>query len=142
MVPKKKIRVLIVDDSVMIRKILSDLLDQDPEIEVVGTASDGAFALHKVKSLQPDVMTLDVEMPKKSGLELLPELMSTHPLPVIMVSGITERGAKATIKALELGAVDFVTKPGGGAAQLSSYQDFVFRLRLVTGKQAVRTHFT
>ena len=117
MVQKNTIRVLIVDDSVMVRKILSDLLGQDPSIEVVGTASDGAFALHKVKTLQPDVVTLDVEMPKKSGLELLPELMAAHPVPVIMVSGVTEKGAKSTIKALELGAVDFVTKPGGGAAQ-------------------------
>ncbi|HPA44289.1 MAG TPA: chemotaxis response regulator protein-glutamate methylesterase [bacterium] len=114
---KNKIRVLVVDDSALVRKILSDLLQQDPMIEVVGTASDGTFALRKVEALKPDVVTLDVEMPQKGGLELLPELMSVYPVPVIMVSGVTERGAVATIKALELGAVDFVTKPSASVTE-------------------------
>lgn len=114
---KKKVRVLVVDDSALVRRILSDLLNQDPGIEVVGTASDGAFVLRKVRDLQPDVVTLDVEMRQKGGLEILPELMATYPLPVIMVSSLTERGAAATSKALEKGAVDFITKPSAGVAE-------------------------
>ncbi|MFH1742288.1 MAG: chemotaxis response regulator protein-glutamate methylesterase [bacterium] len=117
MLNKDKIRVLVVDDSALVRKILSDLLNQDPDIEVVGTASDGSFVLRKMDALKPHVVTLDVEMPHKGGLELLPELMAKYPVPVIMVSGVTERGAVATIKALELGAVDFVTKPSAGVAE-------------------------
>jgi len=107
----ERVRVLIVDDSALVRKILSDLLNQNPAIEVVGTAQDGSFVLQKIPSLNPDVITLDVEMRTKGGLEVLPEIVQKFHLPVIMVSAHTERGAHATLKALELGAVDFVTKP-------------------------------
>ena len=109
------IKVLVVDDSALVRKVLADLLSADPGIAVVGTASDGVFALRKIKELQPDVTTLDVEMRQMGGLELLPKVMEEAPLPVIMVSGHTKAGADATLQALERGAVDFVTKPTGSA---------------------------
>lgn len=109
-----KVRVLVVDDSALARKILTDLLNENPEIEVVGTAQDGSFVINKIKTLQPDVVTLDVEMRNKGGLEVLPEITQNYDIPVIMVSAHTERGAQATFKALELGAIDFVTKPQAG----------------------------
>ena len=106
------IRVLVVDDSVVIRKVLTEALAVDPGIEVVGTAADGAIALAKIPILEPDLITLDVEMPGKSGLEVLAEIRRTCPkLPVIMFSTLTERGAATTIEALSLGASDYVTKP-------------------------------
>jgi two-component system chemotaxis response regulator CheB len=107
-----KIRVLVVDDSALVRKILSDGLSLDPSIEVVGTAGDPYLARDKIVELRPDVLTLDVEMPKMDGVEFLRRLMPQYPLPVLMVSALTERGAQVTLDALEAGAVDFVTKPG------------------------------
>ncbi|MQP77389.1 chemotaxis-specific protein-glutamate methyltransferase CheB [Stenotrophomonas sp. MYb238] len=104
-------RVLIVDDSALIRQILTDLLARDPGIEVVGTASDPLIAREKIKRLNPDVLTLDVEMPRMDGLAFLENLMRLHPMPVVMVSTLTERGADTTLQALALGAVDFVAKP-------------------------------
>jgi two-component system chemotaxis response regulator CheB len=107
-----KIRVLIVDDAVVIRKILMDELMTDPEIEVVGTAPNGKIALQKIPQLQPDIVTLDVEMPEMDGLETLVHLRKDYPkLPVIMFSTLTERGAAATMEALARGASDYVTKP-------------------------------
>jgi two-component system chemotaxis response regulator CheB len=111
-----KVRVLIVDDSALMRKLLGDILSSDPRIEVVGTARDGVDALGKVKTLSPDVVTLDVEMPNKGGLEVLEELMRTRPTPVIMVSSLTKEGAQVTLKALSLGCVDFVGKPSGAVS--------------------------
>jgi len=108
----KKIRVLIVDDAVVIRRIVTDVLAEDPGIEVVGTAANGRIALQKITQVNPDLVTLDVEMPDMNGLECLKELRKTHPkLPVIMFSTLTERGANATIEALTYGASDYVTKP-------------------------------
>jgi two-component system chemotaxis response regulator CheB len=107
----KKIRVLIVDDSALMRQILSTILAGDPELEVVGTASDPIAARAKIRDLAPDVLTLDVEMPKMDGLSFLEELMRRHPMPVVMVSSLTERGCEVTLRALEAGACDFVTKP-------------------------------
>ncbi len=104
-------RVLIVDDSALIRQILTELLARDPGIEVVGTASDPLIARDKIKRLNPDVLTLDVEMPRMDGLAFLENLMRLHPMPVVMVSTLTERGADTTLQALALGAVDFVAKP-------------------------------
>ncbi len=119
-----KIRVLVVDDSALVRKLLTELLDSDPEIEVVGAAQDPYVAREKIKQLTPDVLTLDVEMPRMDGLTFLRNLMRLRPLPVIMVSSLTEKGAAITLKALELGAVDFVTKPKIDlAGELSSYKD-------------------
>jgi len=107
----KKIRVLIIDDMALIRDILVQGLSQDPGIEVVGTASDPYIAAKQIPKLKPDVLTLDVEMPRMDGVEFLRRLMPQHPLPVVMVSALTERGKQITLDALEAGAVDFVTKP-------------------------------
>jgi two-component system chemotaxis response regulator CheB len=107
----KVIRVLVVDDSALIRTILARGLNADSNIEVVGTAADPYIARDKIVELKPDVMTLDVEMPRMDGLEFLRKLMVQYPIPVVMVSALTERGKRITIEALEAGAVDFVTKP-------------------------------
>ncbi|MEO5695226.1 MAG: chemotaxis response regulator protein-glutamate methylesterase [Usitatibacter sp.] len=106
-----KIRVLIVDDSRMIREVLTDILKDQPDIEVVGAAADAFQARDMIRDLEPDVITLDVEMPKMNGLEFLDKLMRARPMPVVMISSATERGSEVTFRALELGAVDFVTKP-------------------------------
>src|SRR6266567_3845288 len=107
----QKVRVLIVDDTALVRRMLTDMLHTDPMIEVIGTASDPYIAREKIKSLKPDVLTLDVEMPKMDGLTFLRNLMKLRPMPVVMISSLTERGADTTLNALELGAVDFVAKP-------------------------------
>ena len=103
----KKIRVLIVDDSALMRQALTKLLQRDPQIEVVGSAADPFIARDKIKALNPDVLTLDVEMPRMDGLTFLEKLMQAHPMPVVMVSSLTEAGCETTLRALELGAVDF-----------------------------------
>ncbi|HWU69260.1 MAG TPA: chemotaxis response regulator protein-glutamate methylesterase [Stenotrophobium sp.] len=118
------IRVLIVDDSALVRKLLVEILSRDAAIEVVGTAQDPLVAREKIKQLSPDVLTLDVEMPRMDGLTFLENLMRLHPLPVVMVSSLTERGADVTLQALEMGAVDFVTKPKLDVANgLNAYAD-------------------
>ncbi len=109
--PGDKIKVLIVDDSALVRQILTEILNRDPGIEVVGSATDPYAAREKIKKLNPDVLTLDVEMPRMDGLTFLSNLMRLRPMPVVMVSSLTENGAAVTLQALELGAVDFVTKP-------------------------------
>lgn len=111
-----KIRVLVVDDSVVIRRIVAEVISTDPSCEVVGTAANGKIALAKITQVNPDIVTLDVEMPEMDGLETLQELRKTHKtLPVIMFSALTERAASSTLRALTLGATDYVTKPSGGA---------------------------
>ncbi len=110
------IRVLIVDDSALVRNILSQGLAQDPNIEVVGTAADPYAARDKIVELQPDVLTLDVEMPRMDGVAFLRKLMPQFPLPVIMVSSLTQRGKQITMEALDAGAVDFVPKPTSNVA--------------------------
>jgi len=107
----KKIRVLVIDDSALIRGVLTELLSQDADIEVIGAAPDPYIARQKIKDLNPDVLTLDVEMPKMDGLTFLEKLMAGHPMPVVMVSSLTQEGCETTLRALELGAVDFVRKP-------------------------------
>ena len=107
----KRSRVLIVDDSALMRQILQQILQSDPALEVVGVAGDPYIAREKIKALNPDVLTLDVEMPRMDGLTFLEKLMKGHPMPVVMVSSLTEKGCDTTLRALSLGAVDFITKP-------------------------------
>jgi two-component system chemotaxis response regulator CheB len=106
------IRVLVVDDSAVVRRVLSEHLSKATDIEVVGTAIDPFVARQKIITLRPDVLTLDVEMPRMDGLTFLGKLMKYHPLPVIVVSSVTPKGSEAAIRALELGAVDVISKPG------------------------------
>lgn len=113
---KDRVRVLVVDDSALMRKLIPLILERDPEIEVVGTAMDGAFALRKIAELRPDVVTLDLEMPRMDGIETLRTIMRTAPLPVIVFSTHSKEGAYSTFKALALGAIDFVAKPQDAAA--------------------------
>jgi two-component system chemotaxis response regulator CheB len=105
------VRVFIIDDSALIRALLTDILADDPDIEVVGAASNPVGAWPAIRATRPDVLTLDVEMPRMDGLTFLEKLMAVHPLPVVMVSSLTERGCATTLQALEAGAVDFVAKP-------------------------------
>jgi two-component system chemotaxis response regulator CheB len=106
-----KIKVLVVDDSALVRKIITDILDSDPQIEVIGTANNGKTAIFKNKVLNPDVITMDIEMPIMNGLDALRHIIQTNPKPIIMMSVLTQDGAEPTFRALEYGAVDFIPKP-------------------------------
>lgn len=122
--PKPRVRVLIVDDSALVRRILTEVLSADPGLEVVGTAGDAYLARERIKELNPDVLTLDVEMPKMDGVTFLRNLMRLRPMPVVMVSSLTEHGAEVTLDALAVGAVDYLPKPRIDiAATLSDYAD-------------------
>jgi len=109
----KKIKVMIVDDSSFMRKIVSDLLNSDPEIEVIATARDGLDAWNQLKDIDPDVILLDVEMPRLDGLDLLEKIFAERPRRIVMLSALTQEGSEITIQALERGALDFITKPSG-----------------------------
>jgi len=113
-------RVLVVDDSAVMRQLLTTLLSDDPEIEVVGTAADPHIARERIKALNPDVITLDIEMPHMDGLTFLRKIMTLRPTPVVMVSTLTQAGAETTLEALEIGAVDFVAKPTADVANARS----------------------
>lgn len=118
------IKLLIVDDSALVRKLLTEILSKDQDIEIVGTAVDPYAARDKIKQLNPDVITLDVEMPRMDGLTFLENLMRLRPMPVVMVSSLTQKGADVTLRALELGAIDFVAKPVVDVAgSLEKYAD-------------------
>ena len=120
----KKISVLIVDDSAVVRKILKEILSSDKQIEVVGTAMDPYIARDKIKKLHPDVLTLDVEMPKMDGLSFLRNLMRLRPMPVVMISSLTQKGADTALEALSIGAVDYISKPKIDVAhELNSYAE-------------------
>ncbi|MFI5268092.1 MAG: response regulator, partial [Chloroflexota bacterium] len=134
------IRVVVVDDSAFMRTIIVRLLRDDPEFEVVGYAGDGAEAVAKVGELRPDVITMDVEMPRMNGIEAVEIIMRDTPTPVVMLSGVTLRGAAVTIEALAKGAIDFVTKPSGGAeADLALVkQELQDKLRRAAGLSPAR----
>jgi len=134
------IKVLIVDDSALVRQILSTIIARESDLEVVGMAVDPIVAREMIKALNPDVLTLDVEMPRMDGLEFLEKLMRLRPMPVVMISSLTERGADATLRALELGAVDFVTKPKLGVAEgLDEYaQEIVAKIRAAASSRILR----
>ncbi len=115
-------KVLIIDDSALMRALLTEIIGGAPDLEVVGSAPDPIMAREMIKSLNPDVLTLDVEMPKMDGLEFLSRLMKLRPMPVVMISSLTARGSEVTLQALELGAVDFIAKPRAeNAALLQAY---------------------
>lgn len=131
----KKIKVLVVDDSAFMRKVISDMIKKDASLELVGTARNGLDALKKVTELNPDVITLDVEMPKMNGLEALVEIMKIKPTPVIMLSALTQKGAEITISALSKGAVDFVAKPGGSISlNINEVEkDIIKKIKMASG---------
>ena len=133
------LKVLIVDDSAIMRQLLSDIFRSSQRIQVVGTAKDGREALEKTRDLRPDVVTLDVEMPVMNGLEALPGLVGIYQKPVVMVSSLTQEGAETTLQALELGAVDFVPKPGTNqVARLKEEAEEIIAKVLAAGKSQIR----
>ncbi|HEX5310197.1 chemotaxis response regulator protein-glutamate methylesterase [Aquabacterium sp.] len=137
-----KIRVIVVDDSALVRSMLSEIINRQPDMECIGAASDPFVAREMIRNLNPDVITLDVEMPRMDGIDFLSKLMRLRPMPVVMVSTLTERGADVTLKALELGAIDFVAKPKIGVAdglrQLS--EDITDKIRVASKARISRLH--
>lgn len=134
-----KIKVLIVDDSAVTRKYLTDMLSISPLIEVVGTAIDPYIADQKINMLQPDVLTLDIEMPRMNGLTFLQKLMKLSPMPVLMVSSFTDRGAKVTLQALEYGAVDFILKPSSqDAGSMKNFSELLIEKIIMVSKSKVK----
>jgi two-component system chemotaxis response regulator CheB len=135
-----RIRVLVVDDSAVMRGIMSRVVNSQPDMTIVGLASDPLVAMERLRVAEADVITLDVEMPRMDGLEFLARLMRTRPLPVVMVSSLTARGADVTLRALELGAVDFIAKPQlGSAGELAGYaEQVVEKLRAAAGARVAR----
>ena len=133
------IKVLVVDDSALVRKLLTAMLTRSREIEVVGAASDPYAAREKIKKLNPDVITLDVEMPRMDGITFLENLMRLRPMPVVMVSSLTQRGADVTLRALELGAVDFVAKPRIDiAGTLGDYEaELIAKVKVAAGARVM-----
>src|SRR3984885_50443 len=137
--PKSRIRALIVDDSALVRRLLTDMLSSDPGIEVLGTAGDAYKAREKIKALNPDVLTLDVEMPKMDGITFLKNLMRLRPMPVVMVSSLTERGADVTLDALAIGAIDYLSKPKIDlAATLKDYSEELIEKIKTASRASVR----
>lgn len=136
----KKIRVIVVDDSALVRSLVSEIINRQVDMECVGVANDPLIAREMIRELNPDVITLDVEMPKMDGLDFLARLMRLRPMPVVMLSTLTERGAEVTMRALELGAVDFVAKPRiglvDGLRELSG--QIVEKVRIASAAQVHR----
>ena len=137
----KKIRVVVVDDSALVRSLLAGIINRQPDMECVGAANDPLIAREMIRELDPDVLTLDIEMPRMDGIDFLGRLMRLRPMPVVMISTLTERGAEVTMKALELGAVDFVSKPrigvADGLSELSA--QIVEKIRIAASAQIKRT---
>lgn len=125
----RKIKVLVVDDSALVRKVITQTLSQDPEIEVVGSASDPYVAREKILALNPDVLTLDLEMPRMDGLTFLKILREHHPLPVVVISSLTQSGSKAALAALEAGAVDVLAKPSGSLSVGAIAGQLAYRIK-------------
>jgi two-component system chemotaxis response regulator CheB len=134
----KKVRVLVVDDSALMRKLIPQMLESDPSIEVVGTAMDGNFCLKKIEELRPSVVTLDLQMPGMNGIETLKEIMRRHPLPVIVVSSHSTEGASVTFKALGLGAFDFVTKPQDTAHIAETGTELIAKIKAAADSKVLR----
>ena len=135
------VRVLVVDDSPTMRGLITAALRRDPEIEVIGSAADPLEAREAIKRLNPDVITLDVEMPNMNGLEFLEKIMRLRPMPVVMVSTLTQAGAEITLAALELGAVDAVGKPSAGVTAMEAFGDLAVKVK-VAARSRVRTGAT
>jgi two-component system, chemotaxis family, protein-glutamate methylesterase/glutaminase len=130
-----KIKVLITDDSQVIRNVLTEILNSSPLIEVVGTAEDPYVARELIKQLNPDVLTLDIEMPRMDGITFLRNLMRLRPMPVVMISALTESNAEVTLTALSLGAVDFIAKPAGDTeAGMNEYAEEIITKVIVAAK--------
>jgi two-component system, chemotaxis family, protein-glutamate methylesterase/glutaminase len=138
---EKKIRVLIVDDSAFMRKVLEEIISSDPRMEVVGQARDGREAVAMAASLQPDVVTMDINMPRMDGLEATQVIMTQHPRPILIVSSESREGASSTLRGLELGAIDFVSKPSSGIdLDMKNVKDELLRkLKMAAKVRVVRT---
>jgi two-component system, chemotaxis family, protein-glutamate methylesterase/glutaminase len=137
---RREIRVLVVDDSALMRQLIAEALSSDADLRVVGTAADASIARRKIKDLAPDVITLDVEMPDMNGLDFLRKIMTLRPMPVVMVSTLTQRGAETTLEALALGAVDVVAKPSQSSRDASAaYELTRFRDELIDKVKAAAT---
>jgi two-component system, chemotaxis family, protein-glutamate methylesterase/glutaminase len=134
----KKVRVLVVDDSALMRKLIPQMLEASPLIEVVGTAMDGTFCLKKIEELHPDVITLDLQMPGMNGIDTLKEIMRRNPLPVIVVSSHSTEGASITFKALGLGAFDFVTKPQDATNVEETASELIAKIKAAADCKIVR----
>src|SRR6266849_1909952 len=141
MAGEKKIRVLVVDDSAFMRKVLEGIISSDPMLEVCGEARDGKTAVSQLEALNPDVISMDINMPVMDGLQATEIIMSTNPRPILIVSSESKEGADVTLKALQLGAIDFVAKPSGGIdLDMSSVREELCRkLKMAANVRVVRT---
>src|ERR1700738_4522175 len=139
--PKKQFRVLVVDDSAFMRKVLEGIFNADPQLQVVGHAKDGREAIALAESLKPDVITMDLNMPHMDGLQATAQIMTSNPRPVVIVSSESKQGAESTLKALELGAIEFVSKPSPGIdLDMQSVKDDLLRkVRMSAKVRVVRT---
>ena len=141
MAGEKKIRVLVVDDSAFMRKVLEGIIASDPMLEVCGEARDGKNAVSQIEALNPDVISMDINMPVMDGLQATEIIMSTNPKPILIVSSESREGAEVTLKALQLGAIDFVSKPSGGIdLDMSAVrEELVRKLKMAAKVRVVRT---
>src|ERR1700726_3128646 len=137
----KKFRVLIVDDSTFMRKVLETILKSDDQLQVIGQAKDGREAITLAESLKPDVITMDINMPHVDGLQATAQIMTTNPRPIVIVSSESREGASSTLKALELGAIEFVAKPSSGIDldMQSVKEDLLRKVRMSAKVRVVRT---
>jgi two-component system, chemotaxis family, protein-glutamate methylesterase/glutaminase len=138
----KPVRILIVDDSAFVRKALSTMLQSEPDFEIVGVANNGKEAVEKASELKPDIITMDVEMPIMNGLEALKIIMEQNPTPVLMISSITTEGAEATIEALSLGAIDFISKQSTLTIQQTMRDDLVSKVKAITQNTNLKSRLT